>query len=103
VNLAIAPVAITVNLVASIPGAVVALIRGQLPSRVPSTILIAIGGFVPSLTGSLARFEVTSAFFLGELLGVVFLFAGFLVSIEVFREIRIPFTKVVLHTRRGAA
>ena len=46
---------------------------------------------------------MTEAFFLGELLGVVFLFAGFLVSIEVFREIRIPFTRVVLHTRREAA
>jgi hypothetical protein len=103
VNLAIAPVAIGVNLVASIPGAIGALFRGELNSRVPSTLLIALGGFFPSLTGSLARFGATEAFFLGELLGVVFLFAGFLVSIEVFREIRIPFTHVVLHTRRDAA
>jgi hypothetical protein len=102
-NLALAPVAIGVNFVASIPGAVAALLRGELNSRVPSTILLAIGGFIPSLTGSLARFGATEAFFLGELLGVVFLFAGFLVSIEVFREIRIPFTGIVLHTRRGAA
>jgi hypothetical protein len=102
-NLTISPVAITVNLLASVPGAVAALLRGELNSRVPSTILIALGGFFPSLTGSLARFGATEAFFLGELLGVLFLFAGFLVSIEVFREIRIPFTKVVLHTRRGAA
>ena len=94
--------AITVNFVASIPGAIGALFRGELNSRVPSTILIALGGFFPSLTGSLARFGATEAFFLGELLGVVFLFAGFLVSIEVFREIRIPFTRVVLHTRRAA-
>jgi hypothetical protein len=41
-------------------------------------------------------------FFLGELLGVVFLFAGFLVSVEVFREFRIPFTKRVLWTRAEA-
>jgi hypothetical protein len=102
-NLVVAPFAIAVNLVASLPGAVAALLRGQLNSRVPSTILIAIGGFIPSLTGSLARFGMTSAFFLGELLGVVFLFAGFLVSIEVFREIRIPFTNVVLHARRDPA
>ena len=102
-NLAVSPFAIAINLVASVPGAFVALSRGELHSRVPSTILIAIGGFVPSLTGSLARFGMTEAFFLGELAGVVFLFAGFLVSIEVFREIRIPFTRVVLHTRRGAA
>ena len=38
-----------------------------------------------------------------ELLGVVFLFAGFLVSIEVFREIRIPFTHRVLHVRHAGA
>jgi hypothetical protein len=99
-NLAVAPVAITVNLLASTPGALAALVRGRLPSRVPSTILLAIGGFVPSLTGGLARFGVTGTFFVGELLGVVFLFAGFLVSIEVFREIRIPFTSVVLRARR---
>jgi hypothetical protein len=81
----------------------VALRRRQLTSRVPSTILLAIGGFVPSLTGGLARFGMTDAFFVGELVGVIFLFAGFLVSIEVFREIRIPFTRVVLKTRRGEA
>ena len=46
---------------------------------------------------------MTEAFFLGELLGVVFLFAGFLVSIEVFREIRIPFTRIVLYARRSVA
>jgi len=102
-NLAVSPFAIAINLVASIPGAFGALSRGELHSRVPSTILIALGGFFPSLTGSLARFGMTEAFFLGELLGVVFLFAGFLVSIEVFREIRIPFTRVVLRTRRGVA
>ncbi len=102
-NLAVAPIAIGVNLVASIPGAVAALFRGELNSRVPSTILIALGGFFPSLTGSLARFGATEAFFLGELLGVLFLFAGFLVSIEVFRVIRIPFTRVVLYTRKAGA
>lgn len=99
VNLAIAPLAITVNLLASIPGAVVALVRGRLHSRVPATILLAIGGFIPSITSGLNRFGVTGSFFLGELLGVVFLFAGFLVSIEVFREIRIPFTRRVLRVR----
>jgi hypothetical protein len=47
------------------------------------------------------RFGATSGFFVGELLGVVFLFAGFLVSIEVFREVRVPFTAVVLWHRRA--
>jgi hypothetical protein len=102
-NLAIAPVAITVNLVASIPETLAALLRGRLHSRVPATILLAIGGFIPSLTSGLSRFGFTETFFLGEFLGVVFLFAGFLVSIEVFREIRIPFTHRVLRVRHEAA
>jgi len=34
---------------------------------------------------------------------VLFLFAGFLVSIEAFREIRIPFTRVILRARRAEA
>jgi hypothetical protein len=101
--LIVAPVAITVNLLASIPGAISALLRGRLHSRVPATILLAIGGFVPSLTSGLSRFGITQTFFLGELLGVVFLFAGFLVSIEVFREIRIPFTRRVLRARSEPA
>jgi hypothetical protein len=99
VNLAIAPFAIVVNLLASIPGAIRALFAGELNSRVPATILLAIGALVPSITSGLNRFGFTSAFFLGELLGVVFLFAGFLVSIEVFHEIRIPFTRRVLRVR----
>ena len=93
-------VGVPVNFVASVPGTVAALLKGELNSRVPATILIAIGAFIPSLTSGLSRFGETTGFFLGELLGVVFLFAGFLVSIEVFREIRIPFTRKVLHTRR---
>ena len=102
-NLALAPVAITVNLVASVPGAAAALASGRLHSRVPATILLAIGGFIPSLTSGLSRFGITETFFLGEFLGVVFLFAGTLVSVEVFREFRIPFTSRVLRVRSEAA
>lgn len=98
-NLLLAPVAIAVNLAVSIPGAVVALFAGRLHSRVPATLLIAVGGLIPSITSGLNRFGDTSGFFVGELLGVVFLFAGFLVSIEVFREIRVPFTHIVLRSR----
>jgi hypothetical protein len=98
-GLAVAPVAITVNLAASIPGAFTALFAGKLHSRVPATILLAIGGFIPSLTSGLSRFGITETFFLGEFLGVVFLFAGTLVSVEVFREFRIPFTHRVLKVR----
>lgn len=85
-------VAVTVNFVASLPGATAALLAGKLNSRVPATILIAIGAFIPGLTSSLDRFGITWSFFLGELLGLVLIFAGFLVSEEVFRNIRIGST-----------
>jgi hypothetical protein len=99
-NLLIAPVAIVVNLVASLPGTIRALAAGRIHSRVPATILIAIGAFIPTLTDSLNRFGSTDLFQLGKFLGVVFLFLGFLVSIEVFREIRIPFTGIRLANPR---
>jgi hypothetical protein len=95
-NLCIAPVAIVVNLVASLPGAGRDLLAGRLHSRVPATILIAIGAFFPTITDSLTRLGSTELFQLGKFLGVVFLFAGFLVSVEVFREVRIPFTGIRL-------
>jgi hypothetical protein len=95
-NLLIAPVAIAVNLIASLPGAARAIATGRVNSRVPATILIAVGAFIPTLTDSLSRFGATELFQVGKFLGVVFLFAGFLVSIDVFREIRIPFTRIRL-------
>ena len=90
-NLLIAPVAITVNLVASLPATGRALVTGKLHSRVPATILIAIGAFFPTLTDSLERAGATQLFGIGKLLGVLFLLAGFLVSVEVFGDIRVPF------------
>ena len=99
-NLCIAVVAIPVNLVASVPGAVRALVAGRLHSRVPATILIAIGAFFPTLTDSLNRAGSTEWFQLGKFLGVLFLFSGFLVSIEVFHQIRVPFTSIVLSGAR---
>jgi hypothetical protein len=99
-NLLIAPVAIAVNLVASLPGALGALLTGTIHSRVPATVLIAIGAFIPTITDSLNRFGSTELFQLGKFLGVIFLFAGFLVSIDVFREIRVPFTGIRLATGR---
>jgi hypothetical protein len=100
-NLAISPVAITVNFVASLPGALRALFGGRLHSRVPATILIAIGAFLASSGDILARFGTTDFFVLGKLLSVIFLFVGFLVSIEAFSEWRIPFTRIVLLRRRA--
>jgi hypothetical protein len=102
-NLLIAPVAILVNFVASLPGTIRAISVGRIHSRVPATILIAVGAFIPTLTDSLNRFGATDLFQLGKFLGVLFLFAGFLVSIEVFREIRVPFTSIRLATGRREA
>ena len=73
---------------------------GTIHSRVPATILIAIGGLIPAITDSLNRFGATELFQLGKFLGVIFLFVGFLVSIDVFREIRVPFTRIRLATGR---
>jgi hypothetical protein len=84
--------AVIVNLVASLPGAVGALFRGKLNSRVPATILIAVGAFIPGVTSGLNRFGVTWSFFLGEFLGLVLIFAGFLVSEDVFRNVRVGAT-----------
>ena len=92
-------VAVVVNFVASLPAAWRALRAGTLNSRVPATLLIALGGFIPGWTSALSRFGVTWSFFIGELIGVVLIFIGFLVSIEVFSEVRLPFTRVVLRRR----
>src|SRR2546428_9136463 len=81
--------AVIVNFFASIPGAIRSFRAGTLNSRVPATLLIALGGFVPGLTSGLNRFGVTWSFFLGELLGILFIFAGFMVSEEVFRNVRV--------------
>jgi hypothetical protein len=77
-------IALVVNFVVSLPLALGALVRGDLHSRVPATLLIALGGFIPGVTSGLNRFGVTWSFFLGELLGVLLIFAGFIVSTEVF-------------------
>jgi hypothetical protein len=81
-------VAVGVNFVVSLPGALAALLRGDLNPRVPATILIALGGFIPGLTSGLNRFGVTWSFFLGELLGVLLILAGFNVSTEVVGRTR---------------
>jgi hypothetical protein len=96
-------VAVVVNFVASLPGTWRAFRAGTLNSRVPATLLIALGGFIPGWTSGLNRFGVTWAFFLGELIGVVLIFIGFLVSIEVFSDLRLPFTRIVLVRRERSA
>ena len=93
-------VAVIVNFVASLPGTWRWFREGRLNSRVPATILIALGGFIPGWTSGLNRFGVTWAFFLGEFVGVLLIFLGFLVSTEVFSDVRLPFTRITL-ARRG--
>ncbi|HEX2754029.1 MAG TPA: hypothetical protein VHM48_01125 [Candidatus Limnocylindrales bacterium] len=102
VGLLVAAAAISINFVASLPRAVASLLTGRLNSRVPATILIAIGGLIPAITSGANRFGDTSGFFVGELLGVLFLFLGFLVSIEVFHDFRVPFTRRVIRDRAEA-
>ena len=102
-NLLIAPVAIVVNFVASLPGAAVALLRGRLHSRVPATLLIAIGALLISGTDLGVKGGATAIFELSKLLGVSLIFLGFLISIEAFREIRIPFTSIRLARARTEA
>jgi hypothetical protein len=102
-NLLISPVAIVVNFFASIPLAVRAAMARRIGSRVPSTILIAIGGLLASGGDALNRFGITEYFQVGKFLAVLCLLAGFLVSTEIFREIRVPFTHVRLRAARPDA
>jgi hypothetical protein len=95
-------VAVVVNLVASLPGAARALLAGNLNSRVPATLLIAAGGLVPSITSGLNRFGITWAFLLGEFVGVLLIFAGFLVSEDVFRNLRVIAAGTVWQRREKA-
>ncbi|MGH2407456.1 MAG: hypothetical protein ACRDF7_05160 [Candidatus Limnocylindrales bacterium] len=100
-NLIISPVALIVNFVASLPGTVRAWRSGGVNSRVPATLLIAIGGILAGYADSFNRLGATQSYSLLKFLTVVFLFVGFLVSIEVFQVVRIPFTGIVLRSARS--
>ena len=76
------------------------LLAGRLHTRVPATLLIAIGAIVVGSADTLNRFGSTGPYQIAKLLGVVLLFGGFLVSVETFREIRVPFTRRVLRGGR---
>jgi hypothetical protein len=99
-NVAVALLAVPVNLVVSVPVAIADLFRGRLNSRVPATILIALGVTIQSVGNGLARFGDTNGYFVGEFLAIVFLFAGYVVSIDALPVIRVPFTRWVLRERR---
>jgi hypothetical protein len=49
-------------------------------TRLTANILIAVGALIPSLASGLTRFGVTSVFFVGELVGLVCILTGFLLS-----------------------
>ena len=102
-NLLIAPIAITVNFFASLPAAFVALVHGRLHSRVPATLLIAIGALFVTGTDFGVKGGETAIFELSKLVAIGLIFAGFLISIEAFREIRIPFTSIRIAAGRREA
>lgn len=103
-NLAIVPVTMAVEFVRATPATIRAFAGGKLNSRVPSTILIALGGMAAGGVDALNRFGSTQLFEVGKLVALVLIFSGFLVSAETFHELRIPFTRVRLlgaHTRNS--
>jgi hypothetical protein len=102
-NVFLAIVAVPVNFVASLPGAIIALVTGKIHTRVPSTLLIAAGGIVVSSADALSRLGSTTFYSAAKLLALGLIFVGFLISTEVFREVRIPFTHRVLRAERQEA
>ncbi len=64
--------------------------RKILPHRVVSNILIASGGLMPALGGTLSRFGATQYLYVSELLGVMIIFIGFLRNKDIFGFYRIP-------------
>lgn len=75
-----------VNFFTSLPLAARAHAAGRLSSRVPATILIAIGALVATGATGLERFGQSWLLHAGELVGILLIFAGFLVSEEVFEQ-----------------
>ncbi|MBI2303943.1 MAG: hypothetical protein HYU86_04250 [Chloroflexi bacterium] len=67
--------------------------KGTFPHRVVSNVLIALGAIIVAASGSLATLGNPSYLFIGELLGLVVIFIGFLRSQEVFGLYRLPFTQ----------
>ena len=72
----------------------------QNPTRLYSMILLVVGGLAPTLAGTMTKLGFPSAFFVLTFVGALFLLAGYLVSIDVFSVLRIPFTDKVLLDRR---
>lgn len=63
--------------------------------------IIAAGAMIFATSGTLAKyFGQEDILYLAEFAGTLVIFAGFLVSIEVFDQFRIPFTNRVIYQRR---
>lgn len=74
----------------------------QNSSRFLSMILLMIGGLAPTSAGSLTKMGVSSAFYILTFAGALFLCAGYLVSIDVFAMLRVPFTNTILLDRSAS-
>ncbi len=71
--------------------AFVVWLKKTMPMRAVSNILIAIGGWFPVIGGGMERvFSNPDMLYLTELLGIIIIFAGFLVGSQVFANVRIP-------------
>jgi hypothetical protein len=81
-NMFLAVVAIPVNFIASIPGALAAFARGTLHPRVTATILIALGGFAAGAGDALNRFGITGPFAVAKFIAVILLLVGFVLASE---------------------
>lgn len=70
------------------------------PHRAVSNLVIMAGGLVAASAGLFQDAGIRGyAFSLATLLAVILIFIGFLVSIEVFEEFRVPFTNIVIKKR----
>ena len=72
--------------------------------RVVSNCFIFGGAMAASAAGTIERFHLANgadAFSLATLMGVTLIFVGFLISIEVFNEFRVPFTSITLKERKA--
>lgn len=64
--------------------------RRAMSHRAASNVLIAVGAILPAAGGTLVRAGGINLLYLLELVGILLIFAGFLVSIEVFALRRLP-------------
>jgi hypothetical protein len=69
--------------------------------RVVSMLLLALGSVFPSILTGMQALGNSGGAALGEFLGAACLFAGLLISLDVFSVFRVPFTRIILRERRA--